>query len=186
MSRGYRSGYMSGGVRPAVPPRERATLRTLLCGDSDRRGMKPFWADRGRVARVGALILTSTVVLTASFIGVVAVVTGGVVDFERRLPAYVLVTAAVFVSVIVLLDDETAAGSQVLAVTVSIGVVTFLVAALGGEGVVFALEHPAELVSSQLVFYFLSAGLLCTGVGYWAIHHWREYTDPRNRTNLRR
>jgi len=46
--------------------------------------------DRGRAARLGGVVLASTLVLTAAFIGVLALVGGGNNGVGRRLPGYVL------------------------------------------------------------------------------------------------
>jgi predicted neutral ceramidase superfamily lipid hydrolase len=136
--------------------------------------------DRETMLRVTAYIATSTLIITACFIGVVAVITGFVADFEQRLPIYVLVTAVVFVAVVVVLDSGDAEGMPVLLSTVSIGVVTFVIVSLTGEGLRYAVARPGELVASQLVFYFVAAALFCTGVGYWALNHWREFADDRH------
>ncbi len=127
--------------------------------------------------RVGGLILASTVVLTASFIGVVAFLTGFVSAMEQRLPIYVLLTAVIFVVVLVSLDDENAPGGPVIVTTITIAALGFLLLTLSGEGLRYALARPGKLVSSQLVFYFVAAALFCSGVGFWALHHWREFTD---------
>lgn len=136
--------------------------------------------DRETVLRAVGYVSLSTVIITASFIGVVAVLTGFVTNFEQRLPFYVLLTAMIFVAIVVMLDNEEAPGMQVLLSTASIAVVTFLVVALAGEGIRYFLAKPAELLASQLVLYFIAAGLFTTGVGYWAVNHWRELADERH------
>lgn len=129
--------------------------------------------------RVWGLILASTVVLTVSFIGVVAFVTGFVSTIERRLSIYVLITAIIFVIVLISLEDEDAPGWPVIVTSVTIAVLGFLLVTLSGEGLRYAMANPAELVSSQLVFYFVAAALFCSGVGFWALHHWREFTTEQ-------
>jgi hypothetical protein len=121
-------------------------------------------------------VFGSTLLLTTSFIGVVAFITGFVSNFENRLPVYILITAVVFVVVVVALDDQELPGTQVLLSTASIGVLSFVLAMLSGEGLLYAVTNPGRLLSSQLVFYFVAAGLFCTGIGYWGFHHWREFT----------
>lgn len=139
--------------------------------------MKQLLADRDTALRAAGYVSLSTLVITTSFIGVVAVITGFVTNFEQRLPIYVLVTGVIFVSIVVMLDNEDAPGMQVLLSTVSIAVVTFIIVSLTGEGLRYAIENPGELVSSQLLFYFVAAGLFCTGFGYWALNHWRELAE---------
>lgn len=129
--------------------------------------------------RVGGLILASTVVLTASFIGLVAFLTGFVSAIEQRLPIYVLLTAIIFVVVLVSLDNEDAPGRPVIVTTITVAALGFLLLTLSGEGLRYAVAKPDELVSSQLVFYFVAAALFCSGVGFWALHHWREFTEDR-------
>lgn len=135
---------------------------------------------RNTTFRAGGLILASTLVLTVSFIGVVAFITGFVTAIEQRLPIYVLVSAIIFVVVIVSLEDENAPGWPVIVTTLSVTFLGFLLVTLSGEGLRYAAEEPGELVSSQLVFYFVAAGLFCSGIGYWALHHWREFTDEQD------
>ena len=49
-----------------------------------------------------------------------------------------------------------------------------IVLTLGGEGLLHAVRNPGALVTSHLLFYFLAAGMIATGFGYWAINHWQE------------
>lgn len=140
---------------------------------------------RNATLHVGGLILASTVVLTASFIGLAAFLTGFVSTIEQRLPIYVLVTAIIFVVVLVALEDEDAPGRPVIVTTITIAVLGFLLVTLSGEGLRYALAKPGELVSSQLVFYFVAAALFCSGVGFWALHHWREFTADQAETRTR-
>ncbi|MEF8757756.1 MAG: hypothetical protein V5A33_05935 [Halobacteriales archaeon] len=134
--------------------------------------------DRDAAVRIAGSVAASTLVITACFVGVAAVVTGFVTQFEQRLPVYVLLTAAVFVVIVVAFDSEDAPGRPVLASTVSLALVTFVVVTLAGEGLRYALTRPDEIVGSRLGIYFLSAGLVATGIGYWAVNHWREFTTP--------
>lgn len=140
--------------------------------------MNDWLADRQTMVRVVGSVGVSTLFLTAVFYGVVAVITGSVSAFEQRLPIYVLLSAIVFVVVVVMLEDEDAPGTPILVSTVIVGVMAFLGVSLSGEGLLYAFENQAAIVSSQLFFYVLAAGLICTGIGYWAIHHWREFAEP--------
>lgn len=140
---------------------------------------------RNAPLRAGGLILASTLVLTASFIGIVAFITGFVADFEQRLPIYVLVAAIIFVVVIVALDEEDAPGWPVISTTLSVSFLGFLLVTLSGEGLRYSVSKPSELVSSQLVFYFIAAGLFCSGVGFWALHHWREFASEPDQPSSR-
>ncbi|WP_435116458.1 hypothetical protein [Halolamina sp. C58] len=44
-----------------------------------------------------------------------------------------------------------------------------LAVGLGAEGVVYAWAHPAAVFELQLLGYLLSAALMGTGVGVWAV-----------------
>ena len=139
--------------------------------------MMDWLADRETMVRVVGYVGVSTLFLTAMFYGIVAVITGSVTDFERRLPVYVLVAAIAFVVVVVMLEDENAPGTPILVSTLVVGGMAFLGISLSGEGVLYAVANQSTVVSSQLFFYIIAAGLICTGIGYWAIHHWREFAE---------
>lgn len=139
--------------------------------------MSDLLTDRATMTRVVGYVGVSTLFLTAMFYGIVAVITGSVTAFEQRLPVYVLVAAIAFVVVVVMLEDEDAPGTPILAGTVVVGVMAFVGVSLSGEGLLYALANREAVVSSQLFFYVLAAGLICTGIGYWAVHHWREFAE---------
>jgi hypothetical protein len=127
--------------------------------------------------RAALVVACSTLALTASFMGLLAAVRGAIVDPASRLPLYVLVTAIVFVFALFTLEDPTESGVPVLTTTVGVGIAAFVIVALGGEGLVYVLARPGRALTSQLVLYFLAAALICTAVGYWGLHHWREFVD---------
>jgi high-affinity Fe2+/Pb2+ permease len=60
--------------------------------------------------------------------------------------------------------------------TAAIAVAVFVTVTLSGEGLVYAAANPAEVLVSRTLLYFLAAGLVGTGVAYWALRHWREFT----------
>lgn len=142
-------------------------------------------ADRsGRVffARVSALIGISTVILTASFVGILAFLSGAeyIPQLRSRLPWYILIAAVGFVGTIILLEANDAPG-RVIIVTATIStLVTVVLVPLAVEGVLFALRNPDEVFVSQLFLYLLAGGLIGTGIGYWGINHWREFTRKPN------
>lgn len=109
--------------------------------------------------------------------GLLAAVRGAIVDPGSRLPVYVLLTAVVFVVALFALEDPAEPGVPVLTTTVSIGITAFALISLGGEGLVYLLARPGAVLTSQLVFYFLAAALICTAVAYWGLHHWREFVE---------
>lgn len=132
------------------------------------------FVDRARLGRVGALVGASTAALTASFVGIVALLSGNATGVVSRLPVYVLAMALAFVACVVLFEESRHDGRRALAAAASISVVAFLVVGLGGEGVRYALTHPDEVLGSHLFAYLLSAGLMGTGFGYWGWRNWRS------------
>lgn len=132
------------------------------------------FVSRARLGRLAAMVGLSTVALTASFVGLVALVTGNVTGTTSRLPFYLLATAAVFVAGVVLFEESRHEGRRALVAAVVAAVATLFVVGLGGEGVVYALENPESAIRSQLFTYLLSAALIGTGVGYWSWRNWES------------
>jgi hypothetical protein len=133
------------------------------------------------VAQAGLFVVVSTLALTASFLGLVALLTGSVAGIQNRLPFYVLAMAIAFVGSILTLEGEFDAGREVLETAALAAVITVLTVTLAGEGVAYSLQDPGRVISSQLVFYFLAAGLMGTGLGYWGLRHWDEFVRSRGR-----
>ena len=131
--------------------------------------------DTGLLPRAVALVGVSTAVVTAAFIGVVALFTGEAVNVTDRLPFYVLVMAVVFTAFVFLIDSRASDGATVIISSVGVGLMGFLIVLLAGEGTVFLLREPDALLASQLIVYLVSAGLVCTGLAYWGLRHWREF-----------
>jgi nitrate/nitrite transporter NarK len=137
-------------------------------------GMQNRRWSRNTLARAGLFVAVSTIALTASFLGVVGLLTGRVSGLTNRLPFYVLAMAVAFVGSIVVLEEEYRRASQILQLSVIVTVVTFVLVTLGGEGVSYLVQNREEVVTSQLIFYILAAGLIGTGFCYWALQHWSE------------
>lgn len=135
--------------------------------------------DRGTLARAGGLVAVSTAVVTAAFIGLVALVTGNAGEMTARLPFYVLVMAVVFVAFVFLIDSRGSDGQTVIISSIGVALLGFLLVFLSGEGVMFLVRRPGELLASQLIVYLVSAGLVCTGLAYWGLRHWREFATTR-------
>lgn len=133
--------------------------------------------DREFAARAGGVVVASTVLLTASFVGVVAFLTGETAGVGGRLPFYVLAMAVAFAGTIFALDDANADGGRVITATGGVAVASFVLVTLGVEGVVFAVRYPGRVLASNLVVYFAAAGLICTGLAFWALRHWREFAE---------
>lgn len=130
-----------------------------------------------RVAlRIGALIVACTILLTGSFVGFLAAISGELQNFDAHVPWYMLVGAAVFVGTIILLEINDADGRTIIVTAGVFGTLAFILVALGIEGYIYMSENPDEIIGERLILYFLSASLVATGVGYWGLRHWREFT----------
>jgi hypothetical protein len=131
------------------------------------------------VLRVVVPILGSTIVLTAAFLGALSLFTRSVPGFSARFPYYVLLMALGFVSALFLLERPRIDGSQVLMATIGLTVTVFVTVTLAGEGIAFALTYPSAVFKSDFILYLLAAGLIGSGLAYWTVRHWREFTPLR-------
>jgi hypothetical protein len=129
------------------------------------------------LGRAAALVGVSTAVLTAAFIGIVALATGEVAGLSDRLPFYVLLMAVVFTSFVFLIDARASDGGTVIISSIGVAILGFVLVLLAGEGVVLLVTQPDQLLASQLLIYLVSAGLVCTGLAYWGLRHWREFVS---------
>lgn len=132
--------------------------------------------DRGFYARISVVMAACTLILTFSFLGILALVSGEVESPTARLPWYLVLGAIAFVAGIVILEGYGASGSEIIITSVVVAFWTFVFSSLTVEGVIYTITHPEEVFVSQLVLYFLAAGLLGTGIAYWGLNHWREFT----------
>jgi len=123
------------------------------------------------------LIGVSTLLLTLAFLGILAIASeGGNPGIGVRAPVYLLLASAVFVTFVVLLEQRDLDGRTVLVSTSSIALATGAMAWLVGEGVVYTINNRSEVLASQTVVYLLAAAVACTGLFYWTLNHWREFT----------
>lgn len=131
---------------------------------------------REYIARTSALVAVFTVVLTTNFVGIMSILTGEASGTTARLPGYVLLTAVIFVAVILTMEAAEADGHLVIRAAIVSGLLGFVLVVFGGEGLIFAIEQPEEVFDSQLLLYFVSAAVIATGLGYWGLRHWREFS----------
>lgn len=124
--------------------------------------------------RLGVLVVACTGVLTLAFVGLVSLVTGGAGDVGGRVPFYVLGTALSFVAAILVVDGPKRDGETVLTVAGAVAGSTFVLLSLGAEGLRYTVTNPDTVLVSSSGLYLVAAGLIGTGVGYWALSHWRE------------
>lgn len=129
-------------------------------------------------ARMGALAAVSTIVLTASFIGILAFLEGAVSNFQGRIPWYLVAAALAFTATIVFLERNDVGGKVIIGTAIVVAACAFVSLTLMTEGLIYTVTNPREVFATQRVLYFLAAGLLGTGIGYWGIQHWREFTTP--------
>ena len=133
--------------------------------------------DRETVVTLGGVVLASTVLLTACFVGILSLVTNGFVDFADRLPVYSMVTGVVFVSAIIGFARTGTDARIVISGAIGGSMLAFVLVSLAIEGAVYTTRAPDAVVSSQLIFYFVAAGLIATGCVYWVATYWREIFD---------
>ncbi len=124
--------------------------------------------------RLSLLVAACTAALTFSFVGLVALATGGAGNVGGRVPFYVLGTSMSFVAAILVIDGPRRDGRAVLVVAGAIAGATFVLLSLGVEGLLYSLRNPDAALASRSGLYLVAAGLIGTGVGYWGLRHWRE------------
>ncbi|MFB6309594.1 MAG: hypothetical protein ABEH64_00290 [Salinirussus sp.] len=122
------------------------------------------------------LIALSTLVITASLAGVLALTEGLVRGVGARIPYYVLAAAIVFVALVVFLEYQLDDGSVIITTSTVVAAVSLFAISLSFEGILFALENQSSLFANLLP-YFLAAGLFSTGLIIWAVNHWREFVS---------
>jgi hypothetical protein len=132
--------------------------------------------DRRLLGTYVGIVAVSTLSVTSAIIGTVAVINGEATNFADRIPYYVFLMAIVFTGLVFLLERHLEDGWRILTVSLAIAALSFFIALLGVEGVIYGLENQDQVLSN-ITLYFLSAGLACTGLVYWAVHHWREFAS---------
>lgn len=130
----------------------------------------------GFFLKATGLVGGSTFILTASFVGLLSLLSGDPVDLGDRVPFYMIVMGFVFVGTILILEEQGATAEAILVTAIVVAVLAFVGIGLTVEGILFAMRNPDRVFVSQLVYYFIAAGLIATGIGYWGIRHWREFT----------
>lgn len=124
------------------------------------------------VYRVGGLVTAGTTVLTASLIGVLALVTGSATGVLDRAPVYAVLTAASFVVSVVLQEEVGIGTGRTIPAAAAMAGASLMILGLSIEGLVYAITNPGQIVASRTLLYLLSAGMIGTGVGYWAFRNW--------------
>lgn len=133
-------------------------------------------SDSDALVRAFATVTVSTVVLTAGFVGLLALVSGRLGDVGGRFPWYVLAMGIAFVTVIFLLANRGADPETALVASTGVGILTLVGTFFAVEGVVYAVSQPEEVFRSQLLVYLLAAALVATGLTFWLLRYWRSLT----------
>ena len=134
------------------------------------------WFD-GQLKEIATLVAVSTVVLTADFVGLLSLLTGEAAGVGVRFPYYVLLMAVAFVVTIVGLARYDTEGRTVLSAATGVAVLALVVGFLAGEGIVYAVTHREEVLNPGILFYFVAAGLIGTGLSFWTVNYWRDFTN---------
>lgn len=142
----------------------------------------PIASNRPVLARVGTLVVASSLALTLAFFGILAVGSGHAVGLSGRVPFYVLAAAVTFAAALFGLDRRHWDGRDLLFFSVGIAAVAFVLVTLGLEGVVFAVQNPGESIAHRRFVYLLSLALVATGLGYWGMCHWQEISQSIRRS----
>jgi len=124
------------------------------------------------LVRTGLLVGCCTTVLTAAFVGVVALVSGAG-GVGSRLQFYILAGAVAFVASLLVLEESKYEGGGVMLGAVATGFVGFVAVGLSTEGVRYALARPDAVLASSLLVYLVAAALVASGLGYWSVRNWR-------------
>jgi hypothetical protein len=139
--------------------------------------MSPSWTSAPQ--RAVALVTGSSLLLTVALIGLLAALSGEVEGVGGRVPFYFLVTAVVFVSLVVGFEvgfeEQAFDGRTILLSTLGLSVVLGTLAAFVGEGLVYTTRDPTAVLVPRLLLSLLAIGVLSTGLVYWGLRHWREF-----------
>jgi hypothetical protein len=136
--------------------------------------MPPNDSRRQFFLRVTVVVAVATLFLTASFVGLLALLNGDLTGFASRVAWYLTVAAIAFVGNIILLEEQGAAGTSIITTAAIVACLVFAVVSLGVEGFLYTARNPAAVFVSQTILYFFAAALIGSGCGYWAVRHWRE------------
>lgn len=129
--------------------------------------------DRAMLVRTGALVGVCTAVLTAAFVGVVALLGGHAAGASTRLQFYVLAGAVAFVGSLLVLEESRHDARRVIWGAAVTGIAGFVLVGLATEGALYTLADPETVLSSSLLVYLTAASLIASGIGYWSVRNWR-------------
>lgn len=130
----------------------------------------------------GGLVFLFTVALTAGYFGILALIREEAIGIGDRLPVYALVTAVVFVTMILSLERRRSVrGVTILSTATATALASSVLIFLAGEGIAYTIRFPQRVFDISLIIYLLAAALITTGIGYWILRHWREFVRTSQR-----
>ncbi|WP_135661560.1 hypothetical protein [Halorhabdus rudnickae] len=129
--------------------------------------------------QLGSFVTVCTIVLVVVFVGIGALVEG-VAGFEDRVPFYVLTMALSFLASVVAFDAELANSRASLPWACAVGLGTFALVSLMGEGTAYVVQRPDGLALAEVAFYVLAAALVSCGIGYWSLQNWETLSLSRS------
>ena len=128
-----------------------------------------------RFGKLGFQIGLFTVIFALAAVGLVELVEGRAMGSDQRLGFYVLFSSILFIFTIYSIEKaKRRDGFDVMKVVIAITIVGFIIASLSGEGLIRVVQGAGY--TSQTYVYLITGGLVFSGVSYWAIRHWKEYT----------
>lgn len=127
-----------------------------------------------RLGKVGFQVVLFTLVFALTIVGLIGLVNGENVGSDQRLGIYVLFSSILFISTIYHIEKTGKRNAfEVIKVVIAITILGFVLASLSGEGLVRVMRGTEYTL--QIYLYLVTGGLVCSGIGYWAIRHWKEY-----------
>ncbi len=130
---------------------------------------------RSRLGKLGFQVTLFTLIFALATVGLIGLVNGENVGSEQRLGVYVLFSSVLFITTIYSIEKTGRRNAfEVIKVVMAITILGFVLASLSGEGLVRVMQGTEYTL--QIYLYLITGGLVCSGVGYWAIRHWKEYT----------
>jgi hypothetical protein len=130
---------------------------------------------RNRLGKDGFQVALFTLIFALATVGLIGLFNGENVGNEQRLGVYVLFSSVLFIITIYYIEKMGKRNAfEVIKVVMAITILGFVLASLSGEGLVRVIRGTEYTL--QMYLYLITGGLVCSGVGYWAIRHWKEYT----------
>ena len=132
-------------------------------------------AGSSKLGKNGVQVIFFTLVFTLAAVGLVGLINGQNTGSDERLGFYVLFSSVVFIVTIYSIEKTKRKNAMdIMKVVIAITIFGFVLVSLSGEGLVRIVQGTGYTLQTYL--YLVTGGLLCSGVGWWVIRHWKEYT----------